>query len=99
MISGTENSKTEMLFVALAGPIANLLMAIFVAITMENGFLFSHENIFIGQPLMSTGFAVYLYLGCGNRDDKRLTQEFVNGSIPGLRCPTCESSSCEWGLG
>ncbi|PCH84157.1 MAG: site-2 protease family protein [Piscirickettsiaceae bacterium] len=53
------NPKTDMVFVALAGPVSNLIMALLWAIALKVGYVLLSGGGFeyIGQPLVYMGFA------------------------------------------
>ena len=52
-----KNPKKDMILVALAGPGANLIMAILWALVIKLGFVLADQNPTIGLPLIYTGYA------------------------------------------
>ncbi len=52
-----KNPKKDMILVALAGPGANLMMAILWALVIKLGFVLADQNPTIGLPLIYTGSA------------------------------------------
>lgn len=52
-----KNPKKDMILVALAGPGANLIMAILWALVIKLGFVLADQNPTIGMPLIYTGYA------------------------------------------
>src|SRR5580692_1702012 len=51
------NPKTDMVFVALAGPLSNLLMALFWAGIAKLGFIFLPDNSWFSVPVIYMGQA------------------------------------------
>ena len=51
------NPKTDMIFVAIAGPLSNLVMAVFWVLMIKVGISFADSNTFISLPLIYTGSA------------------------------------------
>ena len=52
-----KNPKKDMILVALAGPGANLIMAILWALVIKLGLVLAGQNPTIGMPLIYTGYA------------------------------------------
>ncbi|PHS73511.1 MAG: site-2 protease family protein [Cycloclasticus sp.] len=55
--SNLKNPKRDMIFVAIAGPLANLFMAIAWGVLMKIGYMLSGTNEFIAMPLIYMGYA------------------------------------------
>ncbi|ORU94105.1 MAG: peptidase [Cycloclasticus sp. symbiont of Bathymodiolus heckerae] len=51
------NPKRDMVYVAIAGPLANLLMAIAWGVVMKVGYMVGSANEFIAMPLIYMGYA------------------------------------------
>ncbi|MFT6623955.1 MAG: Zn-dependent protease [Cycloclasticus sp.] len=51
------NPKRDMVYVAIAGPLANLFMALAWGVLMKIGFLLGDSNEFISTPLIYMGYA------------------------------------------
>lgn len=52
-----KNPKQDMVYVALAGPLANLLMAIGWGVLMKIGYMIGSNNEFVSLPLIYMGYA------------------------------------------
>jgi Zn-dependent protease len=52
-----KNPKRDMVYVAIAGPLTNLLMALAWGVIMKIGFLLGASNEFISTPLIYMGYA------------------------------------------
>lgn len=52
-----KNPKRDMVYVAIAGPLANLLMAIAWGVVIKIGFMLGSSNEFISMPLIYMGYA------------------------------------------
>ncbi|MBL4743851.1 MAG: site-2 protease family protein [Cycloclasticus sp.] len=52
-----KNPKRDMVYVAIAGPLANLLMAIAWGVVIKIGFMLGSSNEFISMPLVYMGYA------------------------------------------
>ncbi len=51
------NPKRDMVYVAIAGPLANLAMAIAWGVVMKIGYIIGSDNEFISTPLIYMGYA------------------------------------------
>ncbi|MEM7292930.1 MAG: site-2 protease family protein [Pseudomonadota bacterium] len=49
--------KTDMIYVAAAGPLANLFMALLWLLVLKMGIAWSNSNVFVGLPMVYTGYA------------------------------------------
>ena len=52
-----KNPKRDMIYVALAGPFANLLMAIGWGVVMKIGYMMGAQNEYFAMPLIYMGYA------------------------------------------